>query len=354
MVQTSNPSALVSVVVPLYNAQPYISQALRSILQEQTVPLEVIVVDDGSTDGSIAKVQQIQDARLKLVSNQGHGIADALNTGLALAKGEFFGRCDADDLYPNPRIAQQVQWLQQHSEFGAVCGGYAAIDSKGQLLVQFRSTAIAQEITAELNAGVTRTHFCTYTLRTEILRSLGGFRPYFVTGEDIDLQLRLSEVCRVWYESSIHYFYRLHQTSITHTRSSQEREFFDTVARQLQLQRQTCGQDDLQLGTPPVPPRPANGSTLTAAEHIQNFLLWRAWCEHQAGKKWQAVQTGLHSALVFPYSPVTWKSVVALAIKPTISAPLKAPKALSLAAVELVQQPQSMSKRSAPAARTRR
>jgi GT2 family glycosyltransferase len=341
VVQTSNPSHLVSVVVPLYNAQQYIAQALRSILQETTVPLEIIVVNDGSTDNSVAKVQEIQDSRLKLVANQGYGIADALNTGLALAQGEFFVRCDADDLYPNNRIAHQVQWLRQHAEFGAICGGYAAIDSRGKLLVQFDEAAIAQEITAELNAGFTRTHFCTYTVRTEILRALNGFRPYFVTGEDIDLQLRLGEVCRVWYESGMYYFYRLHQTSITHTKSSQEREFFDSIARQFQLQRQNGGQDDLQCGVPPLPPRSASSSALTAAEHIQNFLMWRAWCEHQAGKKWQALQTGLRSALVFPYSSVTWKSLVALAIKPTKSQ-IKESTTVALASVDLVQQPQSV------------
>lgn len=325
MVHPPTQSVLVSVIVPLYNAERFVAAALTSILQERSLPLEVIVVNDGSTDRSVHQLQRFSDHRLRLVNNQGHGIAAALNTGLALAQGQFIVRCDADDLYPADRIRQQVWWLKQHSEFGAICGGYAAIDSKGFPLAEFNNSALPEDISPELCAGFARTHLCTYAIRTEVLRSIDGFRPYFTTGEDIDLQLRLGEVCRVWYQPGVYYHYRLHKSSITHTKASTEREFFDAIAREFQLQRQTRGQDDLQRGNPPLPPQGNNCRPLTAAEHIQNFLLWRAWCEHQAGQKWQAISTGLRSALVFPRNLATWKSVVALAVKP-VQAPVASPQ----------------------------
>jgi glycosyltransferase involved in cell wall biosynthesis len=307
---------LVSVVIPLYNAERYITAALTSVLREQNIAIEIIVVDDGSTDHSVAKVKAFSDPRLRLISNWGKGIADALNTGLAVAQGEFLVRCDADDLYPTQRIAQQVEWLQQNPDYGAICGGYCAIDPKGSLLVEFNDSGIAEEITPELCAGFARTHFCTYTMRTEILRSLGGFRSYFMTGEDIDLQLRLGEVSRVWYQPGIYYHYRLHRASITHTQSSAKREFFDRLAREFQRQRQSIGQDALQRGTPPSIPESAACRPLSAAQHIQKFLLWRAWYEHQAGQKRQALTTGIRSAMTLPGNLSIWKSVLALAVKP--------------------------------------
>ncbi len=325
MVHTKSQSVLVSVVVPVYNAERFISTALGSILQERSVSLEIIVVNDGSTDRSLDQVRQFSDPRLRLVENQGQGIAAALNTGLELAQGQFVVRCDADDLYPADRIRQQVWWLSQHPEFGAICGGYAAIDPKGMPIVEFNSSPVGEDITQELCAGFARTHLCTYAIRTEVLRSLNGFRPYFTTGEDIDLQLRLGEVCRVWYQPGVYYHYRLHKSSITHTKGSAEREFFDAIAREFQFQRQTRGQDDLQQGHPPIPPKNTTCRPLTAAEHIQNFLLWRAWCEHQAGQKWLAITTGLRSALIFPSNLGTWKSVVALALKPA-QPPMQAPQ----------------------------
>ncbi|HEY9663541.1 MAG TPA: glycosyltransferase family A protein, partial [Allocoleopsis sp.] len=95
----------VSVIVPVYNAERYLSAALSSILKEQDVALDVIVVNDGSTDGSLNEVRKFADPRIRWVDNLGKGIADALNTGLAAARGQFVVRCDADDLYPANRIA---------------------------------------------------------------------------------------------------------------------------------------------------------------------------------------------------------------------------------------------------------
>lgn len=329
MVPTLSQSVCVSVIVPVFNAERYIVNALDSILQEQAVPLEVIVVNDGTTDGSLSKLRQFTDPRLRLIESGGCGIAAAMNTGLSHAKGEFVVRCDADDLYPLDRIRQQVNWLSDHPHCGAVCGGYAAIDAKGELLVEFRASH-PEDISQELRAGAARTHFCTYMIRTSILRDLGGFRTYFTTAEDIDLQLRLGEACSVWYLPSVSYYYRLHKSSITHTKSSIERQFFDEVARHFQQQRQMRGNDDLQLGYPPLPPKDSLSRPLTAAEHIQNFLLWRAWCEHQAGQKWQALITGLRSALAFPYRWSTWRSLLVLLLKPAQPLCMPIPSAIPL------------------------
>ncbi len=304
----------ISVLMPLYNAEQFVGLALNSILQERRLSLEVIVIDDGSTDYSLERVCRLQDDRIRIISNPGKGIATALNAGLAIARGEVLTRCDADDLYPLKRLMRQTEWLVQHPDYGAVCGGYSAINPRGVSIIRLDCGGESEDITAELQMGITRTHLCTYAIRTEILRSLGGFRPYFYTGEDIDLQLRLSEHCKVWYIPDVHYYYRLHSTSITHTQGSAQREFFNTIARELQKQRRLSGIDDVERGYPPMPPRKED-RPYTAALHIQGFLLSQAWQEFGKGQRWQALSTGARSLLTQPGNLTVWRSFIMLAIK---------------------------------------
>ncbi|QZZ18812.1 glycosyltransferase family 2 protein [Leptothermofonsia sichuanensis E412] len=306
---------IASVIVPLYNAEKFVADALISILCERDIPLEVIVVNDRCTDASLEKVVQLGDPRIRVIDNSGKGIAAAMNTGLEVARGDIIMRCDADDLYPHQRLKDQVRWLLDNPEFGAICGNYSAIDSKGLLVVQFNCGTYAEEITAELQNGVTRTHFCTFAVRAEVLRQLGGFRDYFSTGEDIDLQLRLGESNRVWYDPSIRYQYRLHAASITHTISSIEREFFDDIARIYQQQRRLEGKDDIQRGCPAVPPSSRTAQPYTAAEHIQNLLIGTACEKYANGDKLDAIMTGLRSAMIQPSNLAVWRCLLALALK---------------------------------------
>lgn len=308
--------AQVSIIVPMYNAEAFISATLASILQERHISLEVVVVDDGSTDASLERVHAIDDRRVRVINGPCQGIAAALNAGMAEARGEIIMRCDADDLYPPHRLPQQVEWLSEHPEFGAVCGSFATVDLKGRTIIRFESWKQAQEITEELRNGITRTHFCAFAVRAEVLRASGGCRQYFYTAEDVDLQLRLGELCRVWYTPDIQYNYRLHDTSITHTQSDVERVFFESIAREFQRQRLKQGCDDLQRGYPPTPPQTEGKSPKKAAEHTQDLLIGSAWHEHQAGYKPQALAIGIRSVVAQPSNINAWRSLLALAVKP--------------------------------------
>lgn len=306
----------VSIIVPMHNAEPFISATLTSILREHDIPLEVVVVDDGSTDASLKRVHAIKDRRIRVIQGPCQGIAAAMNAGIAEAQGEIIMRCDADDFYPSYRIPEQVEWLSEHPEFGIVCGGFATVNLKGHTITRFKSRGDAQEITEELRNGITRTHFCSFAVRAEVLRSSGGFRRYFYTAEDIDLQLRLGELCRVWYIPEIQYNYRLHDNSITHTQCNLEREFFESIAREFQKQRLTRGSDDLQRGCPPIPPTGGNKSIKKAAKHTQDLLIGMAWQEHQTGNKSQALATGVRSVVALPSNINAWRSLLALVVKP--------------------------------------
>lgn len=300
------------------NAESFIRATLDSIKVYPDPTMDVLVIDDGSTDRSVEQVQHVQDPRVRVVPGPQQGIAAALNVGLQEARGEILMRCDADDLYPVERIHQQVELLAHHPEWGAVCGSYETIDPNGETVVPFDCGGEVEEISAELQQGMTRTHLGTFAIRAELARQL-PFRSYFRTAEDIDFQLRLGERCQVGYAPQSFYRYRLHDASITHRRSSTERQFFDLVARDFQYQRLTQGSDALDQGCPPHPPRQADNtsSVRTANAHIRSLLMGQAWREHTAGRKQAALQLGLRSLQAQPTHLPTWKSVLALIVKPT-------------------------------------
>jgi glycosyltransferase involved in cell wall biosynthesis len=303
----------VSVLMPMKNAAAYVSQAVRSILRQDHTDLELIVVDDGSSDGSRRIVQEIGDPRVRIIAGPGRGPGAAWNVGFAVAAGSFLLQCDADDAFPPARITGQVKFLDEHPEFGAVCAGFSMIDSSGRHVVDLGSGG-AEEVTQEMLRGGTRTHLCTFAIRRSHLVAIGGKREYFETAEDIDLMLRLCEVCRIFYEPVDRYHYRLHGASITHTQPSRQRQFFEQYARELRSQRAHGGQDDLERGAPRAVP--ASDSTRDGhRRHIQGMLIGEAWRRHDRGAKLDALRLGLRAIAQAPTSAEAWRSVAALAFK---------------------------------------
>ncbi|MBI4783378.1 MAG: glycosyltransferase family 2 protein [Oscillatoriophycideae cyanobacterium NC_groundwater_1537_Pr4_S-0.65um_50_18] len=307
---------LVSVLITVRNAEAYISETLASILQERTIPLEIVLVDNGCTDKTVEKALAFQDERIRIIPGPKKGISHALNVAYAAAQGEIIMRCDGDDLFPPERITRQVGWLKANPDFGAVCGGFSTIDVKSALLANLGLDADVQEITEELRSGETRTHIGTFAMRAEAVKASGYSREYFDCFEDIDFQLRLGETCRVGYLCEIEYCYRLHPKSVTHSQSNTLREFYDATALEFQRQRLTTGEDNLQRGCPPPLPRPGDKSGISTASHVQGMLLQSAWAEHQAGRKQKALAFGLRSMMTQPISLSAWRNLFALAVKP--------------------------------------
>jgi glycosyltransferase involved in cell wall biosynthesis len=304
------------------NAEAFVQAAIASVSKQQEMELEVVVVDNGSTDSSAAVVRSMGDGRVRLVPGPEGGIAATFNAALAAARGDIIVRCDADDLFPPDRLAWQVRWLTEHAEFGAVCGRFTTMSPKGQVVAELECGGqVAEEITGELRNGATRTSLCTFAVRTELLRQVGGCRPFFVTAEDIDLQLRLGEIARVWFEPRSCYFYRLHDASITHSQGNTLKQFFEQTARTFAAQRRSGQPDDLQQGRPPPVPAVSPGGRFNSGQHLQGMLLSEAWREHAAGRRLRALRTGLRACLSWPRSLGAWKSLVALAYKRRRAAP---------------------------------
>lgn len=304
----------VSVIMPMGNVAHFVRAALSSILSQSFNDLEVIVVADGSSDASRAAVRACRDPRLRMVEGPGTGVASAFNAGLAAARGEIVMRCDADDLFLEGRVAQQVAWLDAHPDYGAICGGFSILSQSGERVRELPTEAEPADITDELLGARVRTTFCSFATRVEPLRAIRGCREYFETAEDIDLQLRLAEVCRVHYDPGCFYAYRLHDDSVTHVQGTRRREFFERAAREFRIQRSAGNPDPLERGERPAPPREAS-AVASSAEQVRGHLVGEAWRLHGEGRKMTALRIGVRALARRPTDRNLWRNVLALALK---------------------------------------
>ena len=106
----NNNSPLVSVIMPVYNAEEYIEEAIESILNQIYTNIEFLIIDDGSIDNSLKIINQYQDSRITIIHHpQNQGLILCLNEGLSLSKGMYIDRMDADDISMPERIVRQFK-----------------------------------------------------------------------------------------------------------------------------------------------------------------------------------------------------------------------------------------------------
>ncbi len=125
---------LVSVVIPVYNGERYIASTLRSVIDQTHESLEILVVDDGSTDGTAAILEMLaqQDSRIHLLSQSNRGVAAARNLGIKCAQGDFIAPLDADDIWHRDRISKQYRCLvDTEDDVGLVYSPCIGIDDSG-------------------------------------------------------------------------------------------------------------------------------------------------------------------------------------------------------------------------------
>lgn len=182
---------LVSVIMPAYNAGPYLRAAVDGVLAQTHRRLELILVDDGSTDGSIDSVASIADPRLRVIRQKNAGKSAAMNRGLDEASGEFYAVHDADDLSMPTRLERQLAHLLSNPELaGVFCGWNIILDGR-PTAPQFRFKDAA-ECQRDLDALRIPTHDGTPMYRRARVAGLRYDERYAI-GETIDYLLRSSE-----------------------------------------------------------------------------------------------------------------------------------------------------------------
>lgn len=189
---SSRPSAaaLVSIVIPAFNAEAYLAQAIQSALGQNYPTLEVIVVDDGSTDGTAEVIERFGE-RVRSLRQANAGLAAARNAGAALAQGAYLAFLDADDILHPDKLAVQAAALDQNPVMALVASGLRLVDAQGRLLQVVRPWAHHPQIDGERLAYIGLVGVHGVLLRREWFMRVGGFDVRLPFCEDMDFWWRL-------------------------------------------------------------------------------------------------------------------------------------------------------------------
>jgi glycosyltransferase involved in cell wall biosynthesis len=185
-----------SVLLPVYNAAESVARAVESILGQSFVDFEVIIVDDGSTDGSGEILRQFQDPRVRLSSRENRGLAESLNEALSSARGEFVARQDADDVSEPNRFQRQIDYLDRHPAVGLVGTNYVLVDEHGTEMLTTNLFTHPDDLKV---AQVLSNQFChgSVMFRRTLIDDVGEYDPAVGHVEDYDLFARMSHATEV-------------------------------------------------------------------------------------------------------------------------------------------------------------
>jgi len=228
----------VSVIMPVYNAEQYLSSAIESILAQTFCDFEVIALDDGSTDSSpeiLARYGK-QDRRVRVFTRPQATLGALLNEGLREAQGDYIARMDADDISRPTRFEQQLQYLHTHPDVGIVGAQALAISPEGEPIRPLDHPVDHDEIEWDLLSGNGASlRHPAVMMRADVIQKVGGYSGDLETAEDVDLYLRVAEVARLANLPETLLEYRYHPSSINSTRRPQQtRDMHDIIEGALQ------------------------------------------------------------------------------------------------------------------------
>jgi glycosyltransferase involved in cell wall biosynthesis len=214
---------IASVVMSVFNGERFLREAVESILQQSLRDFEFIIVDDGSTDQSVAILDSYQtdDPRVKVYRREHSGLIESLNQGCSLAQSKYIARMDADDIASNDRLRAQIAFLDVHPEIGVVGGAVEWIDASGNSLGTHRYPAEDQQIKAALLEGSALWH-PTVVIRREAFVLAGGYRSVAVDAEDYDLWVRIADHFQLANLEAVVLKYRIHPSQVSIRKTEQQ------------------------------------------------------------------------------------------------------------------------------------
>ncbi len=180
---------LVSIITPSFNQARYLEATIQSVLGQEYPRIEYIIVDGGSSDGSLEVIQKYASRLAWWVSEKDKGQTDAINKGFNRATGEILAWLNSDDTYQAGAVAQAVQYLVKHPETGLVYADCNFIDEENRVIGKFHA---AQTNLRRLRAGYVHIPQQTMFFRAQYWREVGPLDPTFYFAMDYDLWTRLA------------------------------------------------------------------------------------------------------------------------------------------------------------------
>lgn len=192
---------MISVVIPLYNKERLIAETLRSVLRQSFQDFEIVMVNDGSTDGSVAAAESVQDERIRIIHQDNAGVSAARNRGIEESRYEFIAFLDADDRWKPDYLQTQYALTQKYPECSVFACNYEFVHADGSV-----HPTIIRKLPFEGGDGILSNYFevascshppiCSISImvRKEAIQSIGGFPIGIKSGEDLLTWARLA--CR--------------------------------------------------------------------------------------------------------------------------------------------------------------
>jgi glycosyltransferase involved in cell wall biosynthesis len=198
---------IVSIITPSFNQERFIEQTIQSVFAQDYSNIEYIIIDGGSTDGSVEVIKKYGDRLAWWVSEKDKGQTDAINKGFTRARGAILAWINSDDTYEPQAISEAVAYLAQHPEVGMVYGDANLIDEDGQIIGRFPAR---QTDYRKLRRGYVHIPQQTTFFRANLWQKVAPLDDSFYFAMDYDLWVRLSKLAPLVYTPRLWANFRLH------------------------------------------------------------------------------------------------------------------------------------------------
>jgi glycosyltransferase involved in cell wall biosynthesis len=245
--------------MPVYNAGDFLLPAVESIRGQTLSDWELILVDDGSTDGAVDNIARIEDARIRILRQENRGKPAAMNRALAAAGGEYYALQDADDTSYPARLERQAACLDEHADVAGVFCGHDVIVN-GQTVAPTTWPKTAAQCADEIALGMMPGHDPTAMYRMSMVRSFSYAEDLPVV-EGFDYVLRVGEQYPLMVLGECLYSYRIHVNSVTKNDPSRRNELLQQAQDRMRARR----------GLPPLEITPSR--PITKARESDNDLV---------------------------------------------------------------------------------
>ena len=223
---TKNDQPLISVVLPVFNGAATITETVSSVLSQQHVSLELLVIDDGSTDATVQVLSDIDDARLKVHSFSNQGLAASRNRGIARAEGQYVSFIDADDLWTADKLHRQLEALKADPEAGMAYSLTDCIDESGRVTGPGGHIVRNGDVYSELLIRNFIESGSNVMIPVPVFARTGTFDESLQAAEDWDLCLRIALAYKVVCVPAAQILYRIHSGAMSSNIDRQVRESF--------------------------------------------------------------------------------------------------------------------------------
>jgi glycosyltransferase involved in cell wall biosynthesis len=209
----------VSIIIPAYNRALYINQTVDSVLDQTYQNIELIVVDDGSSDGTYEKLQEY-GARIKLHTHEGYknkGQSASINVGLSIATGDYIIVLDSDDFWDLNKLQIQVDYFENNADVGLVYTNGYGTNAEGEVSYNYHSDDHTEPNDA--NAVLLDCYLAlpvNSMVRKSVYDQVGGFNESYRAAQDHDMLIRIAEIAKFAYLPDFLFYYRRHSNSISH------------------------------------------------------------------------------------------------------------------------------------------